>query len=60
MNKKELIEQIKFLDNEGETIGENLDELSLKELQELSDKLFDYTHNRQQAWLNAYKNSDKN
>ena len=59
MNKKELIEQIKFLDNEGETIGENLDELSLKELHELSDKLFDYTHNRQQAWINAYKNADK-
>jgi len=31
----------------------------LKELQELSDKLFDYTHNRQQAWINAYKNADK-
>ena len=59
MNKKELKEQIKFLDNEGETIGENLDELSLKELQELSDKLFDYTHNRQQAWINSYKNADK-
>lgn len=59
MNKKELIEQIKFLDNEGETIGENLDKLSLKELQELSDKLFDYTHNRQQAWINAHKNADK-
>lgn len=58
MDKKELIKQIKFLDNEDETFGVNLDDLSLKELQELSDKLFNYTHNRQQAWINAFKNKD--
>jgi len=55
LNKKELIEQIKWLDNEYETNDINLDELSLKELQELSDKLFDYMYNRQQAWINADK-----
>lgn len=58
MEKKELIKQIKFLDNEDETLGINLDDLSLKELEELSDKLFNYTHNRQQAWINAFKNKD--
>ena len=59
MDKKELINQIKFLDNEDETIGVNLDDLSLKELHELSDKLFNYTHNRQQAWINAFKSKHK-
>jgi hypothetical protein len=57
MNKKELIQQIIILDNVGETENTDLSKLKKKELENLYEKIFEYSHSRQNAWIKAY--SDK-
>ena len=60
MNKKDLIEEIKWLDNEGETDKLNLEGLSITELKDIADNLLSYLNNRQNKWIDAFNEKEGN
>ena len=60
MNKKDLIEEIKWLDNEGETDELNLESLSITELKGIADNLLGYLNNRQNKWIDAFNEKEGN
>lgn len=55
MTKQELIDEIVWLDNVGQTDNIDLNSLTKLELKKLYDEVLDYSSTRQNKWVEQYR-----